>query len=279
MYPSAHRRLYTSSMSAANLARLGFPNAKEYGIFKKYLRLPPHYLTTIAIQHSPILRGVPADMLNVVRRTHATVDMWLKRTQTNMELQEQLKSQVYRAAGVPPMYCASLTLPACAAQTLTAYNLLCQKIKGAATSGKVLYLHSTMGTSALHAAAGIVRAAVDAKLKAGMVAFPEFMDTVTEFDKGSARIKNWRELDLTCLYLLGTEYVSQTGFTEAQLHQFVSRRMVQGKPTILCSHLTPTEFEMRYSLKLASVGAVPLKFDDSTATSSLASLVKELKMI
>ena len=268
------------SLKLGPLYKLGFPSHSDYKTLKKYLRLPKPYLVHIVLNYRPSLQQVPMEIVNVVRGTHEKLNRWLDGKIKNMDDdKEKLRTQLYRSVGIPPMFCTPLALPTCAAPILSAYSLLCEKIKGAASGGKVLYLHSNMGTMSLLAASGIMQAAVDAKLKVRMIAFPELMERIKDFDNTFETTAVVTNHDLLCLYLIGTEYVAQSGFTESQLEQLVARRRVLGKSTLLCSHLEPKEFEERYKRKLAVLSAIPLKFDDDTVTATVASLVKELRLI
>jgi len=262
------------------LYKLGFPSHSDYKTLKKYLRMPKPYLVHIVLHYRPSLQQVPMEIVNVVRGTHEKLNRWLNGKIATMDTdQEKLRTQLYRSVGIPPMFCVPLALPMCAAPILSAYSLLCEKVRGAATSGKVLYLHSNMGTMSLLAASGIMQAAVDEKLKVRMMAFPELMDKVKDFSTTQGTVTALTEPDLLCLYLIGTEYVAQSGFTEAQLEQTIARRRVLGKSTLLCSHLEPKEFEERYKRKLTVLNAVALKFEDDTIATTVASLVKELRLL
>jgi hypothetical protein len=259
-------------MVSSPLATIGL-SLIDYRVLKKYLRVPRHYLLYIlARNRDGSLRHVPATMGEVVRGTHK----WLK--ESLMINKEDPKVSFIRAHGVPPQYAQpSYPLPKCAGQTLNLYHEMLTKINGLSKAGKVLYFYSEFEEQAMIAATNLIKKALDTspiRASTAMMDFPTIMDNRRKFEGRQEKAENTQ---LSCFYLLGTEYVSESGFTEAHLGQLVRKRRVAGKTTILVSHLTPMEFEHRYHMSLESFGAVTLKFnDEKSVAATISSLLKEL---
>lgn len=262
----------------APTAPLGYPSNKDYAIFKAHLRIPAVYLASL-------LRG-RQDMSQVPMRVPDAVntinqEYWRTMMHSTTELAQQARYLKLRNAGIPATYRDDLE-PVCAEATQRVYTLVKQNPKKFIEGGRLVYLYSEMQTTALLAAAGMVESVLSAG-SAFMLDFGSFLEEVRKgFERGqgsggAGRVRKLETVDVACLYLIGTEYVSSSGFTESVLESLVRKRQMDKRTTILVSHLTPEEFSKRYGRHpQKDWGAVPMKFTDESVTCTIGQLAKEL---
>lgn len=260
------------------IAPLGYPSLLDYGIFKKYLRIPMPYLKGIFQFYPNTLQTVPLDLPNVIEACHNAY--WRKIKDMPELTQEEKTLHVrYKIAGVSPLYITRNELPACAGPTLGLVGQLIDDPSGFSKMGRVLYFHSEFENNAMLAASSIIKSGIRQGVSCAMIPFTSYMEKTKDFGESQVYLAKYRTADLSALCLIGTEYVkAESGFTESTLMEFVRGRQVAGKSTILSSHLTPTEFSARY-FSLDKLGATSLKFEDAGMSLTIGQLSKELEAI
>lgn len=258
------------------IAKLGNYDMLDYGIFRKYLRMPKVYLRGIIRRYPKDLNQVPLVLPDLLYQ--CDLYLWGRIKLKEMSNEEMIRAVLYRIARVPPMYIPRNEFPATSGTNLKVYHQIVDNPTGFAKLGRVLYFYSTFEENSMLAAANIVKSCIRSKLKACMLPLSSFMEEVKTFEE-SKILRGMEEADVACLTMLGTVYKAQSGFTEATMGNFIDQRRVSGKSTILSSHLTPEEFRERYGMDLARFGAICMKFEDTGVVATVAQLAKELEAL
>lgn len=220
---------------------------KDYCIFKKYLRLPYVYLKVIFKNYREFSE-VPVKLPHLIALTNTHI--W----NTQMKNTAGMSDKLFKARGVPPSYIQNDGTPIGPAATMGLYNSILNDAGKFSRSGAVVLMHSPFETGALQACSQVVKQAIN---ESRMVQFGALLDKLKEWDANSPEIKQAKEVQLLGLYMVGKEYC--TDFTKSVLQSLVTERRVEGKTTIISSHLTPSEFIERYRF---DPHAVPMKFED-----------------
>lgn len=257
------------------LARFRYDNKGDYGILKKYLRIAMPYLIYIFKKNKQqTLRHIPAHLGRIVTAYHT--QEWRSHME-HASIEEQSRISKLKLAGIPPLYMDYTGIPSCSGDTMSLFDAMkCNPAKVAA-SGKLFYLNSLREEQALIAATQVCKSILQDGLPIRMLDFPSFMDKTRAFDGTQPPASLTKNMTL-CLYLVGAEYLAESGFTQATLNSLLRTRQVSGKTTILCSHLDPAGFTSRYGINLNSLGAVELKFNDPSINNTLKVLTKELML-
>lgn len=259
------------------LKPLGYTDQLDFRIYRKYLKIPKPYLRVIFQLYPRTLQKVPLELHSVIERIDTK--HWGALKMSDVSQEEQVRNVKYKIAGVPPMYINRNELPSCAGATLGLLGSIVEEPEGFSKMGQVLYFHSEFEDNALLAASRIMKSAVTAGVPSYMLPFPRYMSGIKEYLRDDTSLGKVKSSSITVLTLIGTEYVhKESGFTEASLMELVRTRKVEGKSTILTSHLTPADFSARY-FPLEKLGAVALKFEDPNSTTTIAQLTKELAAI
>lgn len=259
------------------IAKLGYPESGDYKVFDKYLRMPVAYLRVL-MQGTPPINYLMSRVADAVDRVNR--ELWRSKMGAAESMAEQVQMLKLSVAGIPPLYQGNQSQPpACASQTLGLFDAMLRNPEALTKSGRLLYFHSDMQEMALQAASEVVKAAVVTG-SAYMINFPMFLQEVrSSFDRrgDNERVKKTETSALTCLYMVGNEYLTGSGFTESSLESLVKGRQLARKTTILVSHLEPVAFHERYKRHPEEDwGATVLKFTDPKLSVSVQQLTKEL---
>ena len=242
------------------LERIGYFGSKQQGIFKKYLRIPMPYLSVV-VKNYRDLAQVPVVLPGLIEKINQ--HLW-----SNMSQKTMLETK-YKVYGVPVPYLQDSSVPVAAVKVTRLYESILTDIERFVGSPVTLYMYSGFETSAVRAASGIVKVALNKGLDARMVSFPKFMELVKQWDEGSAEVKTFETAKLLALYMVGSDYT--TDFVAAAMKSLLNKRRADGLVTLLVSHLEPVEFNRRYQTELQ---AVPMKFEDDKITSTVDELLK-----
>jgi hypothetical protein len=255
---------------------VGYDNSIDTGIFKKYLRMPKPYMKGMFQLYPSGLQIVPMELPSLLER--CDLAHW-GRMKMEMTEEEQRLFVKYKMARVPPMYMKRNELPACAGTVLKVADQLINDPRGFADLGRTVFFHSIYEDNALLTASNIVKSGVRAGLKCLMVPFTVYMEAVKTFET-SAIVKGMKSADIAVMSMVGCEYMNkESGFTESHLEEFVKLRRMEGKSTIISSHLDPASFAERYKMGLDRLAATPFKFDDGALGLTIIQLGKELEEI
>lgn len=245
------------------LERIGYFTTKQQGIFRKYLRVPLPYLRVI-VKNYRDLYEVPILLPRLIKAIDGN-------TWSNMENKTQIENR-YRVFGVPAPYLRTTKQPVAGVKVTRLYESVLIDIERFLEHPVTLYMHSGFETSAVTAAAGIVKEAINKGVNARMISFGEYLDLMKAgFDKNgdTSALKPYDTARLLAVYMIGTEYT--TAFVKPVMQSLISRRRAEGLTTILVSHLLPTEFESRYD---CNNQAVCMKFEDESLTTTVDELLK-----
>lgn len=245
------------------LERLGYFGSKQQGIFKKYLRIPMPYLKVVVKNYRDLVT-VPVVLPQLVEKIDNHI--WSNMTDTT------LAEKKYKVYGVPVPYLRDSSVPVAAVKVTRLYESIITDIERFVGSPVTLYMYSGFETSAVRAASGIVKCALNKGLDARMVSFGKFMELVKQWDEGSAEVQKYESAKLLALYMVGSEYT--TDFVVAAMKSLLNKRRADGLVTVLVSHLEPVEFNRRYVTELQ---AVPMKFEDDKITSTVDELLKYMQ--
>lgn len=245
------------------LYRLGYVGHNQIQVFKKYLRVPFPYLTVIVKNYRDLSQVPPIlpKLVDAIHRHHWST----MKDITNYEVH-------CKAKGIPVPYIRDDKPLLASAEIARCIEGLISNINTFSESSYRLYLYSGFQTSALRAASKIMKAALSSRVDAKMVSFGTLLERVKTWDTADQVVQSCRGVTLLCLYLVGSEY--NTEFTCSVLKNLIMHRAAEGKPTILCSHLTPIEFSTRYGFP---TGSVELKLEDDKQTTTIEALLTALQ--
>lgn len=254
-----------------------FPREGDYGILHKYLRLPYPFMRVMFTNYTSLHTAL-LDLPQIVKTTNSLYQKGIRKHMEDQgkNLVETLKVQKMVAKGVPAYYAAKSFTISADYKTMSAVTAICNDPKKFCRTGSSLYLYSDSANSAMMAGMEICKHAISASVDTAIFAFPEFMSRVKDFNMSSDTFKRATTCEMLCFYMVGTEYLAASGFTEAALDQVIQKRALEGRPTVLISHLTPAAFFERYARGIESFRAVPLPFHDRNIRSTVESLIAEL---
>lgn len=242
---------------------LGYRGWQQYSVFKHHLRMPVKYLRVV-VKNYRDLTDVPVVLPRLLSKIHE--HWWSLMSDT-----ERIE-KIYKVKGVPPLHIRSEAVPAAGEKVKHYYETVLDRIHKFAMGGKVLYLHSEFETNSLLACSQIIKAALaNGLIKAFMADFPTCLEEIKTWEE-SHLLKQLKEAQVACIYMVGKEY--STEFTQAHLETLVNQRTLEGKVTLLSSHLAPVDFKKRYGIE---VPGTVLKFEDEKITKTISALLKELE--
>lgn len=245
------------------LERIGYFGSKQQGMFKKYLRIPMPYLRVV-VKNYRDLSSIPVVLPQLVEKIDN--HLW-----SLMENKTMLETK-YKVYGVPTPYLRDSSVPVAGVKVTRLYESILADIERFLGSPVTLYMYSGFETSAVRAASGIVKTALNKNIDARMVSFGKFMELVKQWDEGSAEVQKYETAKLLTLYMVGSEYTTE--FVQAAMKSLLNKRRADGLTTILVSHLEPAEFNRRYVMELQ---AVPMKWEDDKITSTVDELLKYMQ--
>lgn len=248
------------------LERLGYRGWNQAATFKKHLMLPLPYLGVI-VKNYRDLAAVPPLLPGLME--HIDNRIWSAMSDTS------LLERKYKVYGVPAPYIRDTGTPASGVKVSKLYDALLADITKFSESSVMLYMHSGFETEALRAASGLAKEALQKGVDVRMIGFGKFLELVKEtFEKnrGDAEVKKHENARLLIVHTIGAEY--STVFTKSTIQSLLAGRRSAGLPTVLVSHLTPSEFEQRYE---TSLQAVVMKFEDAKITATVDELLRYMQ--
>ena len=225
--------------------------------------LPIPYLKVV-VKNYRDLTEVPVLLPRLVAKIDA--HLW-----SHMENKERIE-QLFKAKGVPVPYIRTESTPIAGVKVSRVYEAVLADIKKFMARPLILHIHSGFENGALKAASNIIKQAVRENVDARMIGFGSLLSEIKEWDEKNEVIRKVNSSQLLCLYMVGKEYM--TDFTKATLEGIITSRQIEGKVTIISSHLDPVDFQKRYCFHPQ---AVPLKFEDEKITSTVDDLLAYMK--
>jgi hypothetical protein len=191
---------------------------------------------------------------------------------TSGTIEQQMRVQQLTKVGVPAIYIGDTSeAEGENVGSKAFYKAMLDRPEKLAKAGLTLYMHSEQGTSSVKAASQVCESLVKSRHSVYMIDFTSIMDEVKDFDKkNKTLLKTVDSVDLLVIYFIGTEY--STKFTTSHMDSIIKKRQIQGRTTILCSHLSPSEFEGRYQKKIDFYDATAVRFKDEKIKKTLKSL-------
>lgn len=209
---------------------------KDNELFDKFLRMPFEYFKYVHNMYPKNLKAAPYNLSVIIAMHHKLKG----RTMLNDALSRKL---LY--GGIPPQYVKEHPMVTGKKEALDTLESLHNNFKKFAESRVVLYLTSPFESSAIAAGVKLCRKAEATNISWKMEALPVLLGMLKDFDGDhKSTLDAMETLDVVCLYMVGKEY--PTEFTTTYFKQLIETRKVAKKVTIICSHLSPEEFEERY---------------------------------
>lgn len=245
------------------IARLGYTDWKQYGLFKTYFRLPHPYLQVIVKNFPDLTAALPQ-----LNRLVALTNQHYWKTMNDTTQLEKLCA----ARGVPASYIRRTDSPIAVAKTMKTYEAILENIELFIKQPIILHVYSGFENGALLATSQIIKAALTFNQQGAMVTFGQLLDETKTWDRSNHTVTTAETAQILGLYLVGKEW--NTEFTSTKLNALLAQRLTDGKPTIISTHLDEKELVKRYDLKLPMVS---MKFEDDTITATVDGLLKLLK--
>lgn len=235
----------------------------DYYIFRDHLRVPRPYLKVI-------FRKCPDTLGNVVHNLHKVFLAVDNHAWEKIMAESSMREKLCRVANIPPMYFEDRPVVTSRPSDQVNFGKLLKNVEKLTGT---FYFHSEFCDAALNAAASLVKAAIDKRMRSVYCAsFPTIMaEHKQEWDTRSALQTHVREDALVVIYAVGGEYTTE--FTNNLLQDTLRHREMNNKTTVVCSALCPSDYATRYS---APHPGIEIGFADEKIKKTLAVLVKEL---
>ncbi|BCS54095.1 hypothetical protein [Geobacter sp. SVR] len=241
----------------------------DYRYYKDHLRLPFPYLRLL-LKNYPNIREAIFRLPNFLTKYHK--HLWERLVS---QQQPTMTERRWAAAHIPVTYFDN-RVAVCERKTdQDNFDILGPNIRKLSEQGIALYLYSLQSDGAMVAGTKLVKEAIAVNLRTFCAAYPNVLEAKKASWDGvdDPYEQQLHNAEVLMLYAVGSEFVGN-GYAANQLVGLVDDRRMNGKMTIVVSHLTPQEYEQRYG---RAPEGISIPFTDNRITVTLKDLAKSLR--